>query len=62
MFNVPEERIHIIYNGIDPEEYRRFEATDQLPKYGIDPEKPFVLFVGRIARQKGIIHLNGGRD
>ena len=57
LFNVPEDRIHIIYNGIDPDEYRPIEATDQLAKYGIDPEKSFVLFVGRIARQKGIIHL-----
>ena len=57
LFNVPEDRIHIIYNGIDPDEYSPIEAADRLPKYGIDPEKPFVLFVGRIARQKGIIHL-----
>jgi starch synthase len=57
LFNVQEDRIHIIYNGIDPNEYRPIEASDQLAKYGLDPEKPYVLFVGRIARQKGIIHL-----
>jgi alpha-maltose-1-phosphate synthase len=57
LFNVREDAIKIIYNGIDPDEYRPTKATDQLPQYGIDASKPYVLFVGRIARQKGIIHL-----
>jgi alpha-maltose-1-phosphate synthase len=57
LFNVSEDRIYIIYNGIDPDEYRPTDATDQLAKYGVDAAKPYVLFVGRIARQKGIIHL-----
>ena len=50
-------RIHVIYNGIDLEEYRQTEATDALLKYGVDPAKPYVLFVGRITRQKGVTHL-----
>ena len=57
LFNVDPARIRIIYNGIDPEEYYPRKSNDQLVKNGIDPDKPFVLFVGRIARQKGIIHL-----
>jgi starch synthase len=57
LFDVDEKRVRIIYNGIDPEEYRPVPERDALAEYGIDPEKPFVLFVGRIARQKGIIHL-----
>jgi alpha-maltose-1-phosphate synthase len=57
LFNVDPARIRIIYNGIDPEEYYPRKAYDLLPKNGIDPDKPFILFVGRIARQKGIIHL-----
>jgi len=57
LFNVDAKRIRIIYNGIDPEEYYPRESRDQLAKHGIDPNKPFILFVGRIARQKGIIHL-----
>ena len=57
LFNVPEERVHIIYNGIDITEYQPVHATDALERYGIDPARPFVLFVGRIARQKGIVHL-----
>lgn len=57
LFDVPEERVKIIYNGIDLDEYQRVETTVALEKYGIDPAQPFVLFVGRIARQKGIVHL-----
>jgi alpha-maltose-1-phosphate synthase len=57
LFNVDPARVRIIYNGIDPEEYYPRKSNDLLPKYGIDPDKPFILFVGRIARQKGIIHL-----
>ncbi len=47
----------MIYNGIDLEEYRKVETTGALERFGIDPNQPFVLFVGRITRQKGIIHL-----
>lgn len=56
-FNVDEKKIKIIYNGIDPDEYNPVSETDALEKYGIDPSKPYVLFVGRITRQKGIIYL-----
>lgn len=56
-FNVDGDKIHIIYNGIDPEEYRKIDGTAALKRYGIDPKVPFVLFVGRITRQKGIIYL-----
>lgn len=57
LFNIAPERVHVIYNGIDLDQYRKATATDALQRYGIDPQRPFVLFVGRIARQKGIIHL-----
>jgi alpha-maltose-1-phosphate synthase len=57
LFNVDTARIRIIYNGIDPEEYYPRKETESLSENGIDPNKPYVLFVGRIARQKGIIHL-----
>jgi starch synthase len=50
-------RIHVIYNGIDLQEYRRTDATEALVKYGIDVSRPYVLFVGRITRQKGVTHL-----
>ena len=57
LFDVPEERVHIIYNGIDLDEYRPVKTTGALEKYGVDPRAPYVLFVGRITRQKGIVHL-----
>ncbi len=57
LFDVSPERVHVIHNGIDPEEYRPTPDTGALAKYGIDPARPFLLFVGRITRQKGIIHL-----
>ena len=51
------ERIHVIYNGIDLDEYQYTQATDALDKYGVDKTRPYVLFVGRITRQKGVTHL-----
>lgn len=56
-FNVDHHKIHIIYNGIDPEEYYQRNTTEALKRYGIDPNVPYVLFVGRITRQKGILYL-----
>jgi len=56
-FRVQPERVHVIHNGIDLDQYRRTTAVDALRRWGVDPARPFVLFVGRITRQKGIIHL-----
>lgn len=56
-FNVPSEKVHVIYNGIDTEEYKPVDPSPALTKFNIPNDKPFVLFVGRITRQKGIIHL-----
>lgn len=56
-FRIREEKIKVIHNGIDPTEYKKQSSTDALRRYGVDPSQPFVLFVGRITRQKGIIHL-----
>jgi alpha-maltose-1-phosphate synthase len=50
-------RIHVIYNGIDLAEYRKTSAAQALTDYGVDPTRPYVLFVGRITRQKGVTHL-----
>jgi starch synthase len=54
---VDAERIHVIYNGVDLEQYQKTSAKDALPRYGVDPTLPYVLFVGRITRQKGVTHL-----
>ena len=56
-FDVDKEKVQVIYNGINLKEYVKTDSTQTLEEYGIDKDKPFVLFVGRITRQKGIIHL-----
>ncbi|MGA8090622.1 MAG: glycogen synthase [Terracidiphilus sp.] len=54
---VDPARIHVIYNGIDLAEYQKTAETKALTDYGVDPAVPYVLFVGRITRQKGVTHL-----
>ena len=54
---IPPERVEVIYNGIDAEEYRPDPATDVLERHGVDPGQPSVVFVGRITRQKGVPYL-----
>ncbi len=49
--------VHVVRNGIDTVAWRPQESTDHLPEHGIDPARPYVVFVGRITRQKGIAHL-----
>jgi alpha-maltose-1-phosphate synthase len=55
--DVDPARIHVIYNGIDLNEYQKTQDTTALVEYGVDPGVPYVLFVGRITRQKGVTHL-----
>lgn len=57
LFDLDPARVHVIHNGIDADFYRPDPATDALERHGIDPSVPYVLFVGRITRQKGIVHL-----
>lgn len=57
LFQIDPARLHIIHNGIDPDEYQPTQTHAVLDRFGIDRSKPYVLFVGRITRQKGIIHL-----
>ena len=51
---IPAERIRVIRNGIDTTEYRPDPNTDVLERYGVDLARPYVIFVGRITRQKGV--------
>ncbi len=59
LYGIPADRVQVIYNGIDPDFYTPTYEPTVLEKFGIDPEKPFILFVGRITRQKGISQLIG---
>ena len=56
-FNVDEKKVKVIYNGINLQQYITTSESETLDEYHIDKTKPYVLFVGRITRQKGIIHL-----
>lgn len=51
------ERVQVVLNGIDTDEYRPDPQTDVLQRLGVDPTRPTVVFVGRITRQKGVTHL-----
>ena len=55
--DVDPARIRVIYNGIDPDQYAKTRDTTALRSYGVDPDVPYVLFVGRVTRQKGVTHL-----
>lgn len=54
---VERERIHVVKNGIDTEEFRPDHDTGVLDRLGVPLDRPIVAFVGRITRQKGLIHL-----
>jgi alpha-maltose-1-phosphate synthase len=47
-------RVHVIRNGIDTDEYAPDDGTDVLKRYGIEPNRPTLVYVGRVTRQKGL--------
>ena len=51
------DRVHVVKNGIDPEEFKPDHNTDVVDALGVDRDRPLVVFVGRITRQKGLVHL-----
>jgi len=51
---IPADRVRVIRNGIDTVEYAPDASTSVLAKHGIDPTRPYIIFVGRITRQKGV--------
>jgi starch synthase len=51
---ISPERVRVIRNGIDTLEYAPDPSVDVLEKHGVDPSRPYVIFVGRITRQKGV--------
>jgi alpha-maltose-1-phosphate synthase len=57
LFDVNPARVQVIHNGIDLEEYAERRDDEVLKRHGIDPSRPYILFVGRITRQKGIVHM-----
>jgi glycogen synthase len=57
LYGVPPERVFVVHNGIDPDEFKPSPSPETLGRLGVDPDRPIVLFVGRVTRQKGILHL-----
>ena len=61
LYGVAPDRVRVIHNGIDPDEFRPLanegEVRATIHRLHVDPDTPMVLFVGRITRQKGILHL-----
>jgi starch synthase len=55
--SVDSSRLHVIHNGIDTFEYRPTPDRSVVTEHGIDPDRPIVIFVGRITRQKGLPYL-----
>lgn len=56
-FRIAPDRVHVIPNGVDTDTYRPAPGRTRLARFAIDPARPYVLFVGRISRQKGLLHL-----
>jgi len=54
---IDEEKLTVVYNGIDLEKWMAVHDTELVRSLGIDPDRPSVVFVGRITRQKGLPYL-----
>jgi len=54
---VDPDRVHVVHNGIDTDEWAPAHDPDRLRELGVDPDRPSVVFVGRVTRQKGLPHL-----
>jgi starch synthase len=57
LFDIDPARVSVVHNGIDTHEYQPVTTRAALERHAVDPRVPYVLFVGRITRQKGILHL-----
>ena len=52
--SIDPARVHVVHNGIDTDDWRPTAAPDRVRELGVDPDRPSVVFVGRITRQKGL--------
>jgi len=55
-------RVVVVHNGVDAEVYRPTPEPETVRALGVDPDRPYALFVGRITRQKGVPHLLAAAD
>ena len=51
---IDQRRLHVVHNGIDVEDWAPVHAPQRVRELGVDPDRPSVIFVGRITRQKGL--------
>ncbi|HHU08462.1 MAG TPA: glycogen synthase [Intrasporangiaceae bacterium] len=52
--DIDPDKVHVVHNGIDSEQWARNDDPEVLARHGVDPDRPAVIFVGRITRQKGL--------
>jgi starch synthase len=52
--DIDPARVHVVHNGIDSDLWSRREDPEVLRRHGVDPDRPAVIFVGRVTRQKGL--------
>src|SRR5680860_158306 len=52
--DIAPARVHVVHNGIDAEDWKPVHAPRRVAELGVDPNRPSVIFVGRITRQKGL--------
>lgn len=55
--SIDQEKVKVVHNGIDLERWNRLDEPDVVRALGVDPDRPSVVFVGRITRQKGLPYL-----
>ena len=55
--SVDPDRVKVVHNGIDSQLWQRETDEDVVRRHGVDPDRPSVIFVGRITRQKGLPYL-----
>jgi alpha-maltose-1-phosphate synthase len=56
------DRVRVVGNGVDADAYRPVHDPEVVRSLGVDPDRPYALFVGRITRQKGVMHLLGAAE
>ncbi len=59
-YPIPASKVAVIHNGVDPQKYHPRDGVESLTKFAI--RKPYVFFVGRLSRQKGIFDLLDAMD
>jgi starch synthase len=55
--SIDPDRVEVVYNGIDLEDWKPLDDPETVRSLGVDPDRPAVIFVGRITRQKGLPYL-----